>query len=71
MAKETVKFGEKIIEKSDLYREGTKLFKIEDINLDKIELSMKKKMAKKMVKRNYHIYIYIYIHIYIYILHRI
>ena len=36
-------FGEKIVEKSDLYREDTKLFKIEDINLDKIELSKKKK----------------------------
>ena len=58
MVKETVKFGEKIIEKSDLYRKDTKLFNTEDINLDKIELSMKKKMAKKLVLK---INIYIYV----------
>ena len=40
-------FGEKVVEKSDLYREDTKLFKIEDINLDEIELSKKKKMTQK------------------------
>ena len=58
MVKETVKFGEKIIEKSDLYRKDTKLFNTEDINLDKIELSMKKKMAKKLViKINIYIYV--------------
>ena len=43
MGKETVQFGEK----SDLYKEHTKLFNIEDINPDMIEISLKKKMTKK------------------------
>ena len=45
------------MEKSDLYREDTKLFRIEDVNLNKIELSKKKKMTKRNGQKNYHIYI--------------
>ena len=57
MGKETVKFGEKNVEKSDLYKEHTKLFKIEDINPEMIEISLKKKMTKKKKKsqKNHHI----------------
>ena len=47
MGKVELTFGEKIVDKIGLYREDTKLFKIEDINLDKIELSKKNKMTKK------------------------
>ena len=60
MGRVELTFGEKIAEKSNLYREDTKLFVIEDINLDKIELSKKKKMNKKMVEK-----------IIIYLLHRV
>ena len=42
--------------KGDLYKEETKLVRIEDINIDKIELSKKKKIIKKWSKK---IYIYI------------
>ena len=66
MGKVELTFEEKIVEKSDLYREDTNLFKIEDINLDKIELS-KKKNDHKNGQKNCHIYIYIYIYIYIHI----
>ena len=55
MGKETVKFGEKNVEKSDLYKEDTKLFKIEDINPEMIEISLKKKMTKKKSQKNHHI----------------
>ena len=55
MGKETVKSGEKNVEKSDVYKEDTKLFKIEDINLDMIELSLKKKATKNIIKTNHHI----------------
>ena len=55
MGKETVKFREKNVEKSDVYKEDTKLFKIEDINLDMIELSLKKKTTKNIIKTNHHI----------------
>ena len=57
MGKVELTFGEKIVEKSDLYREDTNLFKIEDVNLNKIELSKKKKMTKRNGQKNYHIYI--------------
>ena len=60
MGRVELTFGEKIAEKSNLYREDTKLFVIEDINLDKIELSKKKKMNKKMAEK-----------IIIYLLHRV
>ena len=60
MGRVELTFGEKIAEKSNLYREDTKLFVIEDINLDKIELSKKKKMNKEMVEK-----------IIIYLLHRV
>ena len=42
MGKDIVKFGEKIVEKTDLYREDTKIFEVEDIDLDKIRISTKK-----------------------------
>ena len=59
MGKVELTFGEKIVDKIGLYREDTKLFKIEDINLDKIELSKKNKMTKRWSKKII-IYIYIY-----------
>ena len=37
----------KKIERSDLYKEDRKLFNIEDINLDKINVSKKKKYGEK------------------------
>ena len=44
-------FEEKTAKKSDLYKEDTKLFRIEDINIYKIELSKKNKMTKKMPEK--------------------
>ena len=47
MGKDTMKLGDKVIEKADFYKDDIKLFKIEDIDLDKIRLSMKKKYGQK------------------------
>ena len=47
MGKNIVKFGEKIVEKSGLYREDTKIFEVEDIDLDKIRISTKKIVVQK------------------------
>ena len=49
MGEDTMKFGDKAIEKDDFYKDDIKLFKIEDIDLDKIKLSMKKKYGQKMI----------------------
>ena len=46
MIKTELTFGEKTVETSDLYKD-TKLLSIEDVNIDKTELSKKKKTTNK------------------------
>ena len=47
MSKNTINFGDKSVEKRDLYKEDTKLFKIEDIDVNEIKVSMKKIYSRK------------------------
>ena len=55
MSMEELTFAEKTGKKSYLYKNDTKLFRTEGINIDKIELSKEKKMTKKRSKK-YRIY---------------
>ena len=56
MSKTELTFGEKTVEKKYLYNNNAKLFETEEINLDNVVLSKKKKMTKKIGQKIYHIY---------------
>ena len=47
MGKNTIKFEDKVLEKSDICREDTKLFKIVDIDLNEIKVYIYKKIIVK------------------------
>ena len=40
-SEKSIKFGDKRVAKSDFYKEDTKLFKIDDIDVNKISISKK------------------------------
>ena len=49
MGMDTITFDDEIVKKKDFYGDDTQLFKIEDIDLDKIVVSVKEDMAKERV----------------------
>ena len=55
MEKDTIKFGNKILKKDDFDRGEIKLFNIEEIGLDKVKRSIKKRYGQRKGSFKYHI----------------
>ena len=55
MGMDTIKFDKKIVKKYNFYRGKTKLFEIEDIDLDKIKVSVQEGNDKKKGSYKYFI----------------